>query len=238
MTRDVTLISNSRVQGEPFLNHVKDYLIDVLDTRTEVLFVPWAYKRIMDPAKYQEKIEPVFKEMGYRVVNIADCADPKDAIANAQALFVGGGNTFMLLSMLYETGTMPIIRERVAQGMPYIGSSAGSNVAGVSIANTNDNAIVWPPSLVSIGLVPFNIKPHFLNENAPGYMGETHSDRVAEFHALEENVTPVIGMRERSWVRVHGNHGVLLGTNGAKLFLQGQPTRELVTGDSIDFLLR
>lgn len=238
MPKDVTLISNSRVQGGPLLSHVKDHLKEVLGTRTEVLFVPWAYKGIMDPKRYEEKISPVFSEMGYRVVNIAYEANPVDAVRNAQAIFVGGGNTFVLLRALYTSGIMPEIQQRVAEGMPYIGSSAGSNVAGVTIANTNDNPIVWPPSTKALGLVYFNIKPHFLDTNPPGYMGETHADRVSEFHALEENDVPVIGMREGAWLRVQGNKGVILGTNGARLFRKNMEAVELVSGDSIDSLLQ
>jgi dipeptidase E len=155
-------------------------------------------------------------------------------VESAEAVFVGGGNTFRLLKQMYELDLIEAIRERVRGGLPYIGSSAGTNVATPSIRTTNDMPIVFPPTFDALGLVPFQINPHYLDPD-PGstHKGETREDRIREFH--EENTTPVVGLREGSMIRVEGDAATLIGDRPARIFRRGEAPYELPVGSRIDF---
>jgi dipeptidase E len=161
---------------------------------------------------------------------------PVPAVEEAEALFVGGGNTFRLIDALWRHDLMHPIRRRVRAGMPYIGSSAGSNVACPSIRTTNDMPIVQPPSFEALNLVPFNINPHYLDPMPDStHMGETREQRIAEFH--EENDPPVVGLREGAWLRVDAGTLTLEGATGARIFRRGRPAEEYASGSRLDFLL-
>ena len=160
---------------------------------------------------------------------------PVAAVERAEALFIGGGNTFRLLDALWRHALIEPIRRRVQAGMPYVGTSAGSNVACPSIRTTNDMPIVQPPSFAALNLVPFNINPHY-QDPIPGstHMGETREQRIAEFH--EENAPPVVGLREGAWLLVEDSTVVLSGSTGARLFRRGEAPAEFATGSRLDFL--
>jgi dipeptidase E len=233
------LVSNSTLHGGGYLDHCAGAIASILAASvsravSRVLFVPDA---IADREAYAAKVRARFETMGFGLDSVHDAREgAAGAVEKAEALFIGGGNSFRLLDALWRNGLIEPIRRRVLAGMPYIGSSAGSNVACPSIKTTNDMPIVQPPSLASLGLVPFNINPHYLDP-IPGstHMGETREQRIAEFH--EENDPPVVGLREGAWLVVNGATVALEGSSGARLFRRGKPPVEYASGSRLDFLL-
>jgi dipeptidase E len=228
--RQLLLISTSTVHGTAYLEHAFDELRGLLGGRGRVLFVPYALK---DRDAYAAKARAAFEGLGYGLDSLHEAASPRDAVEGAEAVFVGGGNTFRLLDALYRQELLPAIRRRASAGMPYAGASAGSNLACPTIRTTNDMPIVQPPSLDALGLVAFQINPHYLDP-LPGstHMGETRETRINEFH--EENDTPVIGLREGAMLRVEGPRITLKGLAGARIFRKGQPPLELAPVASLE----
>jgi len=199
-----------------------------------VLFVPYA---VADRDAYAAKARARFERMGFALDSVHDArGGAARAVEKAEAFFIGGGNSFRLLDALWRNDLVEPIRRRVLAGSPYIGSSAGSNVACPSIKTTNDMPIIQPPSFSALNLVPFNINPHYLDP-IPGstHMGETREERIAEFH--EENARPVVGLREGAWLVVDDATVILEGASGARLFRRGQPPMEYASGSRLDFLL-
>lgn len=158
MKRRLLLVSSSLCHPTGYLDHAEGEIRDFLGDVERVLFLPWA---LFDRDLYAEKVAERFARMGYEVASAHRTPDPERAIEEAQAVFVGGGNTFRLLKSLYELDLFGPLRRRAAQGMPYVGTSAGSKVAGQTIGATNDMPIVEPPSFAALGLVPFNLNPHY-----------------------------------------------------------------------------
>ena len=231
MTRRLLLMSTSTVFGTGFLEHGFAELRDFLGPRKRVLFVPYA---IADRDGYAAKARSAFERLGYGLDSIHEAASVRDSVAAAEAVFVGGGNTWRLLKTLYDQDLLPLIRDRALDGsLLYAGASAGSNLAGPTIRTTNDMPIVEPPSLRALGLVPFQINPHYLDPD-PGskHMGETRETRIREFH--EENDTPVVGLREGAILRVEGESVVLKGQAGARLFRRGQEPVEIAVGSGLE----
>lgn len=232
--RRCLLISNSTMHGRGYLEHVREELRAHLAGCRSILFVPWA---LQDHEAYAQKAAKAFADFGLRLDSLHRAANPLAAIGEAEAVFVGGGNTFRLLDRLQRTGVLAAIAARAANGMPYVGSSAGTNVATPTIRTTNDMPIVEPKSFAAMALVPFQINPHYLDADpASTHMGETREERLRQFH--EEHATPVLGLREGGHVRVHGDTATLGGTTRARLFLRGQTPRELDPGTDLTFLVR
>jgi len=229
------LISSSTLYGSGYLDYCAAAITTFLGSSvTRVLFVPYA---VRDRDAYAAKVRERFERLGLALDSTHDASHgPVHAVENAQALFVGGGNTFRLIDTLWKERLIEPIRTRVRGGMPYIGSSAGSNVACPTMKTTNDMPIVQPPTFEALGLVPFQINPHYVDP-APGstHMGETREERIREFH--EENDAAVVGLREGAWLEVGGRSLSLGGTTGARLFQRGQSAVELAVSASIDFLL-
>jgi len=201
-----------------------------------VLFIPFA--SVMKPYnEFAGRVRKVFSPMGYELTSIHDATDPRQAVEKADAIAVGGGNTFHLLRGLYEARVVETIRDRVRGGMPYVGWSAGSNVACPTIKTTNDMPIVQPPTLDALGLVPFQINPHYTDAHLAGHMGETRDERLAEFVEANPGVW-VIGIREGTMLRREGGTIRLIGDKPARLFLKGEEPRNIPPTDSYDFLLR
>ena len=232
--RRLLLISSSRVHGTGYLEHCASQLQSHFAGCRQVLFVPYAGG---DLDAYAASAGAAFNSLGLELESIHRASEPAAAVAAAEGVFVGGGNTFRLLATLYAHGLLEPLRRRVAAGMPYAGASAGTNVAGRGIQTTNDMPIVYPPSFDALGLVPFNFNPHYLDPD-PGstHMGETRETRIREFH--EVSGTPVLGLREGAMLRVEDGVAELLGSRGARLFRRGQEPEELATGDRLDFLLQ
>ena len=220
------LISSSVVHGYGFLDHSEDDIKKHLGSVEAVAFVPFAQK---DVDGYTNRVRDRLKLMGFDVTEVRGRED----IENAQAIFIGGGNTFRLLAKMYELDLMDAIRQRVRGGAPYIGSSAGTNVATLTIKTTNDMPIVYPPSFDALALVPFQINPHYLDPD-PGstHKGETREDRIREFH--EENATPVVGLREGSALLVDDSGVTLVGSRPARVFRRGIAPEEVPAGSRIE----
>ena len=208
------LISSSVVHGFGFLDQPEPEIREVLAGRRVVSFVPFAMR---DHDGYTATVRERLGAMGFEVAQVQNAAD----VAAAEAVFVGGGNSFRLLKTLYERSLLDPIRMRVRAGAPYIGSSAGTNVATPSIRTTNDMPIVYPPSFDALGLVPFQINPHYLDADPDStHQGETREMRLREFH--EENAAPVVGLREGSMLEVVDGAVTLLGTRTARIFRRDQ----------------
>ncbi len=213
------LISSSTVHGYGYLDQPEPEIRAFLGTARRVAFVPFAAH---DHDAYTVKMRERLSRMDLEVV-------PIDELNRAGAVFVGGGNTFRLLKTLYDRNLLDVIRELVRQGLPYIGSSAGTVIAGPTMRTTNDMPIVYPPSFDSLGLVSFQINPHYLDADPLStHKGETREDRIREFH--EENATPVVGMREGSSLRVSDGVTTLLGEKTARVFRRGREAVEVEPG--------
>jgi dipeptidase E len=229
------LVSNSTLHGSGYLDHCADALAAFLEpSAARVLFVPYA---VFDRDGYAAKARRRFEQMGLELDSVHDAPDgAARAVEKADALFIGGGNTFRLLNALWQQKLVEPIRQRARSGMPYIGSSAGSNVACPTIKTTNDMPIVEPPTFSALDLVPFNVNPHY-QDPIPGstHMGETRGQRIAEFH--EENDAPVVGLREGAWLLVEDRTVSLQGSTGARLFRRGEMPVEYASGSRLDFLM-
>ena len=206
---ELLLLSNSTLPGEPFFNWPRPYVTAFLGGRPRVAFVPFAAPDAQQDA-YVEKVREVFSDMGADLFSLHREADPISALERADTVAVGGGNSFLLLRALYRTQLVRAIAEKVRGGMPYLGWSAGSNVACPSIMTTNDMPIVESPSLRAMHLVPFQINPHYTEATLPGHGGESRDQRVAEFLALNPTM-PVVGLREGSLLHVKDNPAELRG---------------------------
>jgi len=223
------LISTSTVYGTGYLDHAESEIRDHLRGVRRVLFVPYA---LHDRDAYAAKARERFARMEIECDSIHTAASPREAVERAEAIFIGGGNTFRLLKALYDQQIVDAIRARCEGGMPYMGASAGSNVAGPTIRTTNDMPIVEPPSLNALGLFPYQINPHYLDPDPSStHMGETREERLLQY--LEDNETPVVGLREGSILRVMSGEIWLKGSKTARIFRRGQQPIEVEPGQKI-----
>jgi dipeptidase E len=228
------LISSSTLYGSGYLDHCAGAIGSFVAPAAHVLFVPFALR---DHDAYTARVRARFNAMGLTLASVHEArAGAAAAVERAEAIFIGGGNTFRLLDALWRHALVEPIRHQVRDGIPYIGSSAGSNVACPSIATTNDMPIVQPPSFSALNLIPFNINPHY-HDAMPGstHMGETREQRIAEFQ--EETNRPVVGLREGAWLVVDGATVTVGGSAGVRLFRRGEAAAEWPPGSRLDFLL-
>ena len=222
--RRLLLVSNSTQYGRGYLDHVDSELRSLIGRARRVLFAPFA---LFDREAYVAKARTRFQAMGYEL----EALGRRDQLEGAEALFVGGGNTFRLLKTLQDLELLAPIRGRVADGMLYVGSSAGSIVAGPTLKTTKDMPIVQPRSFEALALVDFQISPHYLDPDpASVHMGETQEERILQF--LEENDAPVVGLREGGWIRVEGSTATL-GGPPARVFARGRALLEVKPGDAL-----
>jgi dipeptidase E len=236
MSRNLLLISTSTTHGTGYLEHAEKEVTSLLAGKSSILFIPYARPGGISHSDYTAKAKEAFEKWGISVTGVHEYADPVKAVNEAEAVFIGGGNTFVLLRNLYLNKLITPLQERVKKGMPYMGTSAGTNVAGKTIGTTNDMPIVHVKSFDALQFVPFNINPHYLDPiEGSTHMGETRETRIAEFH--HHNRQPVVGLREGSMLRIKGDNIQLLGTLSARIFLQGQKPMEFEPGDDISFLL-
>ena len=230
------LLSNSTNPGEDYLGWGKEYIKRFLgEAETTALFIPYA-AITFSYDEYEAKVEKVFSELGHHVRSIHHEWDPVAAVEKAEAIVVGGGNTWHLVRRLHELGLMQAIKKRVEEGTPYIGWSAGSNIACPTLRTTNDMPIVDPQDFHTLNLVPFQINPHYLDAHPAGHGGETREDRIKEFIEINPDIY-VVGLREASLLELEGSRLQLKGRKDVRIFRKGMETKELGLEDNLEFLL-
>jgi len=222
------LLSNSRNPGQGYLEHAREEIRDFLGGIDQLVFVPYAGVQVTHE-QYAAGVRQGFGPLGLRVRSVSESPDPGAAVRDARAIAVGGGNTFQLLRLMYQTGLLAAVRERVLGGVPYIGWSAGSNLACPTIGTTNDMPVVEPPSFAALGLISFQINPHYTDQVIANHGGETRDERIAEFLTLNPGVR-VVGLREGSWLRVEDTETVLGGPHAMRLFRAGAPPEDVPPG--------
>jgi dipeptidase E len=233
--RKCIIASTSTLHGGTYLEYLLTDLQLHFDTCTTILFIPYARPNGISHDDYTSKVAAAFAKINLTVKGIHEFEDPKRAIEEAEGIFTGGGNTFLLVSQLYKNELMQLLSETVKNGTPYLGTSAGSNICGLSMQTTNDMPIVYPPSFQTLGLIPFNLNAHYLDPIPDSkHMGETRETRIKEFHVF--NAIPVLGLREGSWLEVKGETILLQGNLTARLFLQNQDAVELAPGSDLSRL--
>lgn len=229
------LLSSSRTPGCGFLEHARDYIKDYFGPQPlKVLFIPYAAVS-RSYAEMAGIAGEAFRDMGYGFTSLHDAPDPVAAVRSAEAIAVSGGNTFRLLQLIQSQGLLQPLRDRVQGGVPYIGWSAGSNLACPTIRTTNDMPIIWPSSYEALGLIPFQINPHYTELLPPEHQGETRDDRLKEFMNLNPGI-PVLALRDPSALRLDSGRLSLLGNQDAKLFLNGS-IRAVTPQEPLQFLL-
>ena len=226
---NLLLVSSSRSDPHGYLDHCEEQVRALFDGVDEILFVPFARPSGMSHDAYTQVARDRFQKMGIAVSGVHERSDPIEAVLSVGGVFTGGGNTFVLLRDLYERGLLPILRERIAEGMPYMGTSAGSNIAGLSIGTSNDMSIVHPPSFDALKAVPFNLNPHYpAAKPDPTHKGETRDDRIREFHLFNDQ--PVVALHEDGMLQIAGGRGTLVGDRVAYVFEKDQPRSTLDPG--------
>lgn len=230
------LISNSTNAGEGYLEHALQHIRDFLgDKKVKVLFIPYAAVTFSFD-DYEEKVRLKFNEAGHEIISIHHFISPVSAVNNAEAIAVGGGNTWKLLKMIKDNGLINPVREKVLSGTPYIGWSAGANLACPTISTTNDMPVIFPGSPDAFNLVPFQINPHYLDVHPEGHAGETREQRIFEFIEMNPKIR-VVGLREGTMLRIEDDKIRLIGPKPARIFLKGYQPRETDTNKDLSFLL-
>ncbi len=231
------LISNSTNPGEPYLNYPKENIKQFLGEKTiKALFIPYAAVTFSYD-EYEEKVNNRFKDIGHSVIGIHHFDDPKKAVEEAEVIIVGGGNTWKLVRTMRDNSLIELIQKKVKGGTPYIGWSAGSNVACPTLRTTNDMPIIDPKGFDVIDLIPFQINPHYLDVHPQGHGGETREDRINEF-ITENKDLYVVGLREGTMLNIEGEIIKLIGDKTARIFKYGQEPKELKANDDFGFLLK
>jgi dipeptidase E len=230
------LISNSTNAGEPYLDYPKYRIAEFLGSEpVDCLFIPYAGVTISFD-DYESRVKERFREVGHDIHSLHHESDPVRAVREAQVIVVGGGNTFQLVKMIQDQGLIGPVREKVLAGTPYVGWSAGSNMACPTIRTTNDMPILEPESFEAFHLVPFQINPHYTDQNPPGHAGESREDRIMEFLAANPGVT-VLGLREGCMLRIEGMVMELIGEHTVRLFRYGRTPEELGRNDDFSIFL-
>jgi dipeptidase E len=232
--KNLLIASTSTLHGEEYLAYLKEEIKALFHGIQEIIFIPFARPSGISHDAYTQKASNFFEQIGIQVQGLHTFENPKLALQNAQGIFTGGGNTFLLVKQLHELQLMIPLKNIILNGTPYLGTSAGSNICGLSMQTTNDMPIVYPPSFQTLGCVPFNLNPHYQDPIPGKHMGETRETRIKEFHAF--NTPPVIGLREGNWIEVKGNQIFLRGTEKTRVFKQGKEAIELEPNTDISTL--
>lgn len=230
--KKIIIASTSTIHGSGYLEYILPTLATFFKEANTILFIPYARPGGISYDEYTAIAKKAFATIGKDVKGIHEFENPKEALQQADGVFTGGGNTFELVNQLYKNNVIDILKETIEKGTPYLGTSAGSNICGVTMMNTNDMPIVYPPSFKTLGLIPFNINAHYLDPiKGSTHMGETRETRIKEYHVF--NKTSVLGLREGSWLAVNDKSIVLKGNLPARLFKKDTAPTEIVTETEI-----
>ena len=229
---NVLLASTSSLFGGKYLEYIKEEIAELFSGIDEIIFIPFARPSGISHEEYTQIARDFFEQINIKVKGLHEFDDKIEAVNEAKGFFTGGGNTFLLVKTLHEENLMTVLAENVKSGKPYLGTSAGSNIAGMNMKTTNDMPIVYPPSFDCMGLVPFNINPHYLDPNPNlKHNGETRETRIKEF--LTQNEVKVVGLREGNWIRVLGDKITTEGTQLTRIFEKGKEPYELESGSEL-----
>ena len=233
--KKIIIASTSTLHGGSYMEYLLPTLNNHFKGCKSLLFIPYARPGGISHDDYTAKVKETLEPIGLKVKGIHEFDNPVEAVKNAEAIFTGGGNTFLLVTQLYKNNVLEAIKTVVHNGMPYLGSSAGSNICGLTMETTNDMPIIYPPSFKTFGFISFNINPHYLDP-MPGstHMGETRETRIKEFHQF--NIQPVLGLREGSWLEVNGDTVILKGDLQARLFRQNYEPEEIDPDTELSWL--
>jgi dipeptidase E len=233
--KNAIFASSSTIHGSSFLEYLLEELESLFKHANTITFIPYARPSGISFDAYTSIAANALSSISKKVIGLHDFKDPIDAINAAEAIFVGGGNTFVLLDTLIKNNLLMPLKAAIENGTPYLGTSAGSNICGVSIKTTNDMPIVYPKSFNALNILPFNLNPHYIEPDANSkHKGETRDTRIKEFHFY--NITPVIGLREGSWLSLNNNAIVLNGTLKARVFEQQKAHYEIPPGTNLNVL--
>ena len=229
--KNLIVASASKIFGGTYLSYLLEEISLHFKGTNEIIFIPYARPGGISHDQYTSIASEAFSQIEKKIIGLHTFKNPEAALKNAKGVFVGGGNTFVLVKQLYNFGLMKTLREEIIKGLPYLGTSAGSNICGLTMNTTNDMPIVYPPSFKTLGVLPFNINPHYLDPNPTSkHMGETRETRIKEF--LTQQTLPVVGIREGSWLQVKNEEIILKGGLSARIFEHFKDPYELVS-DSI-----
>lgn len=231
--KNLLIASTSTLHGGNYLDYLLPEITLHFAQCKTILFVPYARPGGISHDDYTLKVKTFFALLNKEVRGLHEFNNPTEAIQKAEGIFTGGGNTFLLVTQLHQNNQMPTLKKAIENGTPYLGTSAGSNICGLTMQTTNDMPIIYPPSFETLGAIPFNLNPHYLDADLQSkHMGETRETRIKEFHQF--NSQPVIGLREGSWLDVKGDQVVLKGELSARLFLQNQEAIEVESGSKME----
>jgi len=223
--KNALLASTSTLHGQEYLSYLLPQIAELFKNCSEIIFIPFARPGGITHKEYTSMVQKAFKNISINVRGLHEFEDKEKALKDAQGLFTGGGNTFLLVDKLHRNNLMISLRKQILSGTPYLGSSAGTNIGGLTMQTTNDMPIIYPPSFKTLGIVPFNLNPHYLDPDLNSkHKGETRETRIKEFHTI--NTQPVIGLREGSWLEIKGDNIILRGTLSARIFKVGQDPLE------------
>jgi dipeptidase E len=233
--KKMIIASTSTTHGGNYLEYLMPTLEILFKDCQQILFIPYARPGGISHHDYAQIVRSAFAKINIKVSGLHQFKNPIEAIKKAEGIFTGGGNTFLLVNELYKNNVMEVLSNVIKNGTPYLGSSAGSNITGLTMQTTNDMPIIYPPSFKTLGLIPFNLNPHYLDADLQSkHMGETRETRIKEFHAF--NNVPVLGLREGSWLEVTEAAIILKGNLTARLFIQNQHAKEVKPGTDLSFL--
>ena len=233
--KNLIIASTSTLHDGAYLEYILPELKIHFASCKTVLFIPYARPSGISHHDYTEKVKEAFAKINIDVKGLHEFDNAKKAVEDAEGIFTGGGNTFLLVAQLYKFDVMNTLAATLKSGTPYLGTSAGSNITGLTMQTTNDMPIIYPPSFQTLGMVPFNLNPHYLDPDRQSkHMGETRETRIKEYHAF--NTVPVLGLREGSWLDVKGDTITLKGTLSARVFRQNQEAEEVEPGSNLSKL--
>ncbi len=233
--KQLLIASTSTVHGSGYLDYLMNDLSVFFENTSEILFIPYARPSGISHEDYTQKVNEAFNKIGKSAKGLHEFSNPAEAIKKAEGIFTGGGNTFVLVNQLYKHQLIEPLKLAINNGTTYLGTSAGSNICGLTISTTNDMPIVYPPNFNALGIVPFNINPHYQDpEPYSTHKGETRETRIKEFHQF--NTQPVVGLREGSWLDVNGNTIYLKGNLKARIFELNKEPYEVESGTELSYL--